>query len=307
MGGTESRTVTMNMWEPEIRDQGLIERNKFGSIEFDIEPFDAGSFRYAFTGTICGSKPENFQSHRVVVKVFKSRFTKREDVLHDIAALQIATKFANLFNGVSNINKTIKFCEPMVAQIREKGFNEWFLIWGGEQSGKYSIDEYVTVEQFLDGGYMKWNSNWGYFQTDSITMPAFSHFTFHQSDCDLLVCDLQGCQEGLEYHLTDPAIHSRDKKFGLTDCGSIGMLVFFATHKCNWICENFRKPKLSPKVIELVDEAGLTCGSCSGSMYDFTASRLVDNAKIQQFSADVLDGMNEQQQMASICEIMKEL
>ena len=99
MGGTESRTVTMNMWEPEIRDQGLIERNKFGSIEFDIEPFDAGSFRYAFTGTICGSKPENFQSHRVVVKVFKSRFTKREDVLHDIAALQIATKFANLFNG----------------------------------------------------------------------------------------------------------------------------------------------------------------------------------------------------------------
>eukprot|EP00943_MAST-04B_sp_MAST-4B-sp1_P000441 g441.t1 len=307
MGGVGSKSETKKLWEHKVENKTLTKKKDYGYIEFEIEPFCNGEFRYAFAGTIKGPIPDGFRTRHVVVKIFIRHTAALEDVNLDIAALQVAGKFATLFNAANYVNRTVKFCEAMVSQIDKKGYTGWFLLFGAARSKKYVVDEYVTVEQHLGEGYTKWNNNWGYFDSDSITMPGFSHFTFHQSGCNMLVCDLQGCKEGDEYRLTDPAVHSLEKKFGKTDMGPLGMLMFFATHKCNFICKQFKKPKLSPHIKELARKIGLTCGTTSGSVYDFTATKLVENAKVQEFAAAVLDGMDVNQQMEAISTIMKNL
>ena len=52
----------------------------------------------------------------------------------------------------------------------------------------------------------------------------------------LQVCDLQGVKYAYEYKLTDPAIHSVNREFGITDMGAMGMEYVLAHHSCNDIC-----------------------------------------------------------------------
>ena len=42
------------------------------------------------------------------------------------------------------------------------------------------------------------------------------------------------------YILTDPAIHSVDETFGLTDCGATGMYKVLTGHNCNQICKQLQ-------------------------------------------------------------------
>jgi hypothetical protein len=74
-------------------------------------------------------------------------------------------------------------------------------------------------------------------------MEAFSHYTYHRSGGDLLVCDIQGRyrynkfkKKSSRYELTDTAICSRKRQFGPTDMGEKGMETFFHNHECNEFC-----------------------------------------------------------------------
>ena len=46
----------------------------------------------------------------------------------------------------------------------------------------------------------------------------------------------QSTRNGTRYYLTDPAIHSVDRIYGMTDLGVAGMVRVLATHHCNFIC-----------------------------------------------------------------------
>ena len=71
---------------------------------------------------------------------------------------------------------------------------------------------------------------------------AFSHWTWHKTH-SALVCDLQGVRgdeeepryggnrETYYYLLTDPAINSTAKEFGVSDMGYAGIQAFFFKHK----------------------------------------------------------------------------
>lgn len=102
----------------------------------------------------------------------------------------------------------------------------------------------ISMEPYLRGTYVKYNSNAGYVNDDipagdpfNQAAQAFSHFTFERSRGRFLVCDLQGVG-GL---LTDPAVHTRDPdRFVLseTNLGEDGFKLFFAMHECNAICRD---------------------------------------------------------------------
>lgn len=64
------------------------------------------------------------------------------------------------------------------------------------------------VEHFIDGDYVKYNSNSGYVEetTSRQTPHAFSHFTFERSGHELIVVDVQGVGD----LYTDPQIHTAD-------------------------------------------------------------------------------------------------
>ena len=110
---------------------------------------------------------------------------------------------------------------------------------------KQNSDEYMSIEPFLEGKFVKYNGNSGYVNQDPelVNKPshqaaqAFSHFTFERSRGRYLVCDLQGVGNTM----TDPAVHavSSDARFKLseTNLEREGFMFFFAFHECNHLCE----------------------------------------------------------------------
>lgn len=64
------------------------------------------------------------------------------------------------------------------------------------------------IEHFIDGEYIKYNSNSGFVENRVVrqTPHAFSHFTFERSGHELIVVDVQGVGD----LYTDPQIHTAD-------------------------------------------------------------------------------------------------
>lgn len=101
---------------------------------------------------------------------------------------------------------------------------------------------WCSSEEYIDGQYIKFNNNNGTVTRESghDIVQAFSHWTFHRTNGDLLVCDCQGAfDEAKEiYRLTDPAIHchSNAQRFGGTNLSTLGMIKFFKNHRCGQMC-----------------------------------------------------------------------
>jgi len=118
------------------------------------------------------------------------------------------------------------------------------------------IDEYVCMEPNLEpsailGGFTKLDSNSGWFRNerDADVAHAFSHWTWHATNGEIPICDLQGVAIQDGWLLTDPAAHSVKSPglLGPTDCGPAGVETFFHRHTCNHLCKSFPKPKLKSK------------------------------------------------------------
>ncbi|MFH4980079.1 hypothetical protein AB6A40_006788 [Gnathostoma spinigerum] len=92
------------------------------------------------------------------------------------------------------------------------------------------------LEHFIEGEYVKYNSNSGYVTELARSTPqAFSHFTFERSGHQLIVVDIQGVDD----LYTDPQIHTADGNgYGDGNLGTKGMALFFHSHLCNEICHN---------------------------------------------------------------------
>ena len=101
----------------------------------------------------------------------------------------------------------------------------------------------VTIEPYIEE-FSKFNSNTGWADSSTHTgelMQALSHFSYHATDGQALICDLQGGYElenlGEKLLLSGPVIHSSNGEYGTGDFGFIGMCDFFRHHKCNRYCK----------------------------------------------------------------------
>lgn len=127
-----------------------------------------------------------------------------------------------------------------------------------------------TVERFIEGKYVKYNSNTGkatsFLKSDYIliltlaqlgyvestdmrlTPQCFSHFTWQRSHGKTMVVDIQGVQD----LYTDPQIHSTESLYGDGDLGNRGMALFFHSHRCNDLCNLLGLTQLDLPVNEKV-------------------------------------------------------
>lgn len=94
------------------------------------------------------------------------------------------------------------------------------------------------VEPRILGTYQKFNSNTGWVSDQALITEALSHFSYHVSDGQYLLCDLQGGRYSNRFVLTDPAVHSLTSEFGATDGGEAAMKSFFSRHQCNSFCQH---------------------------------------------------------------------
>ena len=114
------------------------------------------------------------------------------------------------------------------------------------ESGRWAGRK-VLQEPFIHN-YQKFNSNTGW-ADDSIpwarVMQALSHFSFHVSNGQTLLCDLQGGVYSDGVVLTDPVVMSNSRQYGPTDLGPHGISTFFAHHVCNEFCRarDWRRPR----------------------------------------------------------------
>lgn len=120
----------------------------------------------------------------------------------------------------------------------------------------------VLVEPFR-----KFNSNSGWASSKAPwdrVMQAMSHYSYHVTNREFLVCDLQGGLYEDGAVLTDPVVLSRDRRFGPTDLGPEGISNFFALHVCNSYCkDSWLKPFLPLRTIAPVECATMTLHNTS--------------------------------------------
>ena len=202
-------------------------------VEFENHPFAEGRFRSAYKGKwIKTSKA----GQSCVVKHYKDSYSKVWEKTGWDTTLNIYSKAQEY---ASRFGNGLKFTECEVQKVVKVG-----------DSTSMELNEYVTVEEYLEGKYVKWCNNYGSVSPQARgvdhNLPAFMHWTWYQSKGQEMVADIQGVKEsGGGYKLTDPAMLSVSHKYGATDTGIEGMAMFFLVHGCSPACEGLRKPTIA--------------------------------------------------------------
>ena len=190
-----------------------------------------GQFRLAYAGTFIGGTRN---SQEAVCKCFKPIYSglENEYFADDTRIIERSIRFAEDWNGfcewgkeilvtygtVMNVSGTLYLVEPLIRYFKKYTSNNGWI------ANKYSGDV----------------AGW---EVDA--MEAFTHYTYHKSGGQLIVCDLQGryrhdrySKKKSRFELTDPAICSRSRSYGPTDLGEKGIETFFANHTCNKFCHS---------------------------------------------------------------------
>jgi Alpha-kinase family len=125
--------------------------------------------------------------------------------------------------------------------------------------------------------------------TKVLAMEAFSHYTYHKSGGQLIVCDLQGRYRDNRYtpsksrfELTDPAVCSRRRSDGPTDLGEKGIESFFANHSCNRYCHADGNRWSSPRY-----HRDWFVSSSATSMMRSTVTNLLQTSNPVRFNAQL--------------------
>lgn len=231
------RKVTGNKAELQERLGEVFETNDRGWVRRGASAFstigylESGTFRDVYMGTYTKGPRKNLKG---VYKVFKDK--KAEVLIHeDLKAVEEAGCIIKAFNEHNDLyigstaRRRVYLNQPEV----------WSLTSGRQ----------VLVEPFIDGTYAKFNSNSGWVNEGYNMMQALSHFSYHFTNGQHLLCDLQGGGYDTHYVLTDPAVLSMKQEFGATDGGKNMMQNFFAHHVCNEYCHRSWRRMERPKVV----------------------------------------------------------
>ncbi|KAI2610566.1 kinase-like protein [Hypoxylon sp. NC1633] len=191
-------------------------------------PFAEGTLRWVAKGTYVSGPREGGDC---VFKWFKTGGVFEEDYFTlDIRAVDKALEIVNKFNDLNITNRLIKVNVPEV--------------WVFDEDAKWP-GQHVLCERFIQN-YHKFNSNTGWSDDSEAwgeAMQALSHFSYHISSSQFVLCGLQGGVYQHEVILSDPVILSRNRDYGVTDLGPDGISSFFSQHRCNNYCRpNWTQP-----------------------------------------------------------------
>mmetsp|Transcript_4050 Transcript_4050/g.10276 ORF Transcript_4050/g.10276 Transcript_4050/m.10276 type:complete len:312 (-) Transcript_4050:87-1022(-) len=223
-------------------------RTNLTSNSVQLNPYQVlgeGSFRIAYAATYIGG---NRNSQEAVAKCFKPRYKimETEYFESDFEAADKAIQYAEEWNTMC--------ANPYIVPRHTIKDIRTILITRGDI---HTIGGTKYLVEPLIRGFTKFTSNNGWISDNEKwqgkIMEAFTHYTYHRSGGNLIVCDLQGRHKRNTYEkhksrfeLTDVAICSRNRRFGPTDLGEKGIDSFFDNHVCNEFCNvggHWARPK----------------------------------------------------------------
>ncbi|CAK9084224.1 unnamed protein product [Durusdinium trenchii] len=193
------------------------------------KPVGEGKFRKVFKGEYTVGDRAG-QSN--VSKVFKDGTEAFEDSFfeHDVALCEKAIEITDAFNKVKKFKSLVQVCKAE--------------IW----HSKKTKQRFLTEPFIANFDNFNSNSGWQGVSEWSKALQSLSHFSYHYSHGDVVLCDLQGAIEDTAVVLTDPVLNSRDKRYGPTDLGQKGIENFFHHHTCgNWCDAAWSKPRATYK------------------------------------------------------------
>ncbi|CAF0909096.1 unnamed protein product [Brachionus calyciflorus] len=152
-----------------------------------------------------------------VAKCFKDPEVPRERYFDEVRLQMDAKLWAEIFNRHNPPKKIDMFQMSILEFVNRPG------------------SPLFHLEHFIEGEYIKYNSNSGFVDDKRCTPQAFSHFTFECSNHELMVVDIQGVGD----LYTDPQIHTaKGDDYGDGNLGCKGFALFFSSHVCNKVCKS---------------------------------------------------------------------
>lgn len=233
-------------------------RNNSDEVQFSDDdlnhPIEEGSCHVVATGIY--TKGER-AGEVCIGKWFSGHIADSDDYFAlDVKTVDMAWEIVKEFNKLALIKKPVRMTIPNV------------FVFCGNDSARRS--ERILVEPYIRH-FQKFNSNTGWTDESSdmcLAMQALSHFSYHHTNGNQLLCDLQGGIRSSFVILTDPAILSRNLEFGPTDLGPRGMSSFFGAHVCNKFCHrDWLKPKNPPQYHEPVEGSSVLVMNGEGSIF----------------------------------------
>ncbi|PKC02622.1 kinase-like protein [Rhizophagus irregularis] len=197
-------------------------------------PFSRGGMRYSYK-FVSNDMPENlFAEEKQYEWVAKTYITDRRNTVEvlsvDVQMQMLCQEIMKRFHKKASVLK--------IPNITKYSFIPIALLQNCRTL------KYFTVEPFIYGEYVKYNSNDGFYakvksEANEVAQ-AFSHFSYNDSGQKLVVVDMQGT----DFLFTDPQIHSILPsiaiQFSQGNCGQRGITAFLKSHICNNICEKMQ-------------------------------------------------------------------
>jgi hypothetical protein len=231
-----------------------------------------GQFRIAYAGTYVGG---NRNRQEAVCKTFKSKYSALASEFYatDFQVAAKAVRFAEDWNRMCEQGKEILMTYGSLMQLNGGTFLVEPLI--------HYFDKYTSNNGWIaDEDDVGWEVQ---------VMEAFSHYTYHKSGGSMIVCDIQGryrfdrfVGKKSRFELTDPAICSRRRDYGVTDLGEKGIESFFANHVCSKFCHrdgHWARPRETRHWFQV---------SSSTSMLRATATNLLCTRNRARFTSALL-------------------
>lgn len=231
LSATSALKVAMDLLRARSAKELNLRETSQTEMVIEVPWFSCGGVRFAHIA--------HFNTDKVVAKDFQWGDDDVMRHLDEFRSTLIAQALAFLFCSKLSINPE-KF-SYVQSQI--------FVASSGTPAHPHLVKHY-SVETFVEGEFIKFNSNGGYVNAAYEMAQAFSHFTYHVCDGKLMVLDLQGWFDNVtkKYLLTDPALVTEDYSLlpTATNMGKDAMHDFLKVHKCGPLCQSLGTPNINP-------------------------------------------------------------
>jgi len=214
--------------ERTIRHRYDLKKNKWihtaTIVIIEPNPFAEGAMRKAYR---MRDLSQEGQLSLMVAKMFSDPNEDRASYFKDVEMQMQAKEIADRYNR-RNPPKPIDFVPAFVYELVDR-----------------PNKQICCAEYYIEGKFVKHNNNCGYINEEERNTPqAFSHFSYEDSNGQLIVVDIQGVKDVY----TDPQVHTLDGQgYGRGNLGAEGINRFFTTHSCNQICHFLGLTAVNPK------------------------------------------------------------